>query len=122
MIAREEIVKYLLDTKLIETCVKYRMNKCTNRDLKEEMIQDCWVWVLDYDLEKLSDAYENKHLNALITRYICNQWFSKTSEFYRKYRRPLAMADGLEKIKNDEDNDGLRNTGYVGRHRPDLED
>ena len=49
--------------------------------------QEMWLWLLTYDEAKLSDAYENKHLNALITRYLQNQLFSKNSEFYYRYRR-----------------------------------
>ena len=46
-----------------------------------------WLWLLTYDIEKLSDAYENKHLNALITRFLQNQLFSKNSDFFYRYRR-----------------------------------
>ena len=84
---RNEIVKWLTEKKLVETCVKYNTNKSSNTELKNDLIQECFLWLCSYDLEKLTDAYENKHLNALITRFIQNQWFSKTSPFYKHYKK-----------------------------------
>lgn len=85
--SRETIVQYIMDEGLVETCVKYRLNKCRDPELKKEMVQETYLWLLTYDLDKLRDAWVNKHLSALITRFICNQFFSKTSAFYRQFKR-----------------------------------
>ena len=84
---RKEIIDYVIKTKLVETCVKFNTNKSSNTYLKDDLIQECYLWLSMYDIEKLTNAYENKHINALITRFIQNQWFSKTSPFYRIYKR-----------------------------------
>lgn len=84
---RQEIVDWLLNTGLVEKCVAYQTNKCKNNYLKEEMLQETWLWLLTYDIGKLKDAYDNKHLNALLTRFIQNQFHSKTSYFYKYQRR-----------------------------------
>lgn len=63
------------------------MNKCKSSYLKEEMISECYLWLMTYDMDKLRDASENKHLSALITAYVIRQHFSRTSDFYKRYKR-----------------------------------
>lgn len=92
---REEIIAYLLETGLVDRCVRYQTNKCRNGYLKEEITQELWLWLLTYDLEKLTDAYENKHLNALITRYLCNQFHSKNSPFFKNQRKFDLLTDEI---------------------------
>lgn len=84
---REEIINKIIKERLVETCVQYRMNKCKSQYLKEEMVSETYLWLCNYDLSKLSDASNNNHLSALITAYIIRQWFSHTSDFYKKYKR-----------------------------------
>ena len=84
---REEIINKIIKEKLVETCVQYRMNKCKSSYLKEEMISECYLWLMTYDIAKLRDANENNHLSALITAYVIRQYFSCTSDFYKRYKR-----------------------------------
>lgn len=92
---RKEIVDYLLETGLVDKCVKYQTNRTKNNYLKEEITQELWLWLLTYDLDKLKDAYDNKHLNALITRYLCNQFHSKNSPFYKYQRKFDLLTDEI---------------------------
>lgn len=84
---RLEIINKIIKEKIVETCVQYRLNKCKSNYLKEELVQECYLWLTEYDIEKLNDAYENRHLSALVTAYIVRQWFSKTSDYYKRYKR-----------------------------------
>ena len=84
---RKEIIDKIIKERLVETCVQYRLNKCKSGYLKEELIQECYLWLSTYDIEKLTDAYDNRHLSALITAYVIRQWFSSTSDFYKRYKR-----------------------------------
>lgn len=84
---RNEIINFILKTRLVETCVQYRLNKCTNKDWVLDMVQEVYLWLCEYDIEKLNNAYINNHLSALITRFIINQFFSKTSPFYKKFKK-----------------------------------
>ena len=85
---RSSIIKELLDSKLLETCVDYQIKKNpTLYKFRDDILQDAWVWLLTYDEGKLLDAALNNHLNALITGYLTRTLHSSTSEFYRKYRR-----------------------------------
>lgn len=92
---RQEIVQYLIDTKEIEKCVQYRLNKCNNPDWKADLVQECWLWILEYDINKLEDAYRKHHMSALITRFIINQFFSKTSPFYRRHKKAEMLSDEI---------------------------
>ena len=103
MVERQEIVKDILESGLLTTCVDYQLKKqpqhYANRD---DIIQDAWLWLLSYDIQKLNDAYINKHLNALLTRYIQNQIFSKTSEYYRKYVKLNNLSNDLKDAEGKE--------------------
>ena len=94
MTPREEIIKYLLDSGLVDRCVKYQTKKA-DPYLKEELTQELWLWLFEYDISKLSDAYENKHMNALITRWLQNQFHSKNSPFYKRYRKWQAIEEDI---------------------------
>lgn len=87
MTERDEILKYIIDTGLADTCLQYQLRDCKNPYWREEMRSELWLWLCEYDIEKLADAYEKKHLNALITRYLQNQWKSRTSPFYKRYKK-----------------------------------
>lgn len=97
---RSEVIDYILKSKLLTTCVDYQLKKQPqhygNRD---DIISDAWVWLLTYDEAKLIDAYEHKHLNALITRFLQNQVFSSTSEYYRKYIKFNSITEDLGNAK-----------------------
>lgn len=83
---RDEIIQYIIETDLLSTCVDYQLkHQPQHYGNKDDIMQDAWTWLLTYDLNKLWDAYTNRHLNAIITRYLQNQLFSNTSEYFRKY-------------------------------------
>ena len=107
---------------LLAKCVKYQFAKCSNKDLAGDFLNDLYLILLDYDNAKLLNAYEEGHLNALITRIIINNIHSNTSEFYRKYRKFLRQKNDIEEIKNEEDSDNLRDTGSAGGYGYDESD
>ena len=84
---RKTIIDETLKSGLVDRCVAYQTNRCKSDYLKEELRQEVWLFLMTYPMEKLSDAYLNGHLNALLTRFIANQFYSHTSAFYRRYRR-----------------------------------
>lgn len=86
MVSRDEIIKHIMDTRLVEECVRYQTIKAPKYYV-EELTQELWLWLLTYDLDKLTNAYLNKHLNALITRWLQNQFYSKSSPFYKRYKK-----------------------------------
>lgn len=99
MAERQEIIDHIIETGLVEKCVRFQ-TRGANEYLKEELTQELWLWLMEYDIDKLGDAYENNHLNALITRWISNQFHSRNSPFHKRYRKWQAMEDGIEKARN----------------------
>ena len=89
-----EIVEYLINDEnggnLPLKCVEYQFKRLAKIDrgkyqYKDDMYQDLIVILLEYNNEKLNNAYEGHHLNALITRIIQNQIYSISSKFYTDY-------------------------------------
>ena len=97
---RYEIIDEIYNSKLLTTCVDYQLKRQPQHyQNRADIIQDAWLWLLSYDIDKLTDAYLNNHLNALLTRYIQNQIFSKTSDYYRKYIKLNTLSEDLENAK-----------------------
>ena len=93
---RQEIIDNILDSGLLVTCVDYQLKKQPQHyQYRDDIINDAWYWLLTYNEDKLIDAYLNNHINALITRYLQNQLFSKTSEYYRKYIKLNSLSEEL---------------------------
>lgn len=82
----KEIVEKYLKSGLIDRCLDYQFAK-QDKEYKEDYKNDLILDLLEYDNAKLSDADENRHMNALLTRIIQNNIFSKTSWYYRRYIR-----------------------------------
>lgn len=104
---------------LMRRCVKYQMNRFPCKELKGDMLSDLYLILLDYDNEKLNDAYDNGHLNALYTRILINNIHSNTSKFYRDYRKFLKKADEIDNIIKNEDDDGIRDYRQMAGYRCD---
>jgi len=86
ILTNNQIVTIYLENRLIDTCMECQFAK--RKDLLkyyDDYFQDLIVTLLLYDNEKLNNAHQNNHFNALITRIIQNNINSTTSEFYRKY-------------------------------------
>lgn len=94
MTDRKVIIDELVDSGLVDRCVKYQ-TKGADPYLREELTQELWLWLMEYDIDKLSDAYENRHMNALISRWISNQFHSRNSPFYKRYRKVQALEDEI---------------------------
>ena len=84
---RQNIINETIKSGLVDRCVSYQTNRCKSSYLKEELKQEVWLFLMTYPMEKLQDAYEHSHLNALISAFISRQFYSHTSSFYRRYRR-----------------------------------
>lgn len=97
---RADVIQTIMDSGLLETCVDYQLKRQPQHyENRDDIIADAWLWLLTYDESKLIDAAQGKHLNALLTRYLQNQLFSKTSEYYRKYVKLNSLTEGLENAK-----------------------
>lgn len=74
----------------------------------EDLIQDTWLWLMTYDEGKLLNAYEKKHLNALITSVLVKNIFSKKSPYFQRYHKDSSRCREItDKELNLPDGTGL---------------
>ena len=106
MLSNSEIVQIYLDNRLIKTCVECQFSKLKDRQYEEDFFQDLVLILLEYPNDKLNDAHNNNHMNALVTRIIMNNIFSSTSRYYKDYikfnNKAEAITKGILEIYEDE--------------------
>ena len=103
-----EIVNENLD--LIRRCVECQfVHSAPDMQNMEDYYHDLILYLYDYP--KLMNAVENNHLNALITKIVIQNLYSKTSVYDKVYRRFGRISDDLddwqeetEEKKNNKDN------------------
>lgn len=79
-----EIVERAIEQGLIDNALRvYGVHTSCCDDLRQEIA----LTLLRMDNNRLNDIAEDGKLPAFIGRIVRNQWCSKTSDFYRKYRR-----------------------------------
>ena len=54
---------------------------------REDMIQEVAMILLTIDERRLNDIYQAGKISHFVTRIVRNQWRSKTSSYYTKYRK-----------------------------------
>jgi DNA-directed RNA polymerase specialized sigma24 family protein len=86
---------------LRELCENIRVS---SNDI-DDLMQEIYLILLEYDRDKLIAIYEKKQLKFFIVRIILNQYNSKTSTFYRKYKKYYKYIDG--NFINNENNDDV---------------
>lgn len=101
-----EIVDIYLNNRVIKQCVECQFSKFKDRQFEEDFFQDLVLTLLTYDNDKMNDAHSNNHFNALVTRIILNNLYSKTSPFYKTYykqsRRETEITDEELNIADEE--------------------
>lgn len=86
-----EIVKEIQKDNLVEDISR---NIKVTPDYYDDFVQETYVILLEYDNKKLNEIFEKKQIKYFIARICLNNWNSKTSPFYCKYKRPLSHLDG----------------------------
>ena len=59
----------------------------------DDLTQEIYLILLEYNQEKLQSIYDKGQFNFFLTRIFKNQYFSKTSPFFKKYRKYYDMVD-----------------------------
>lgn len=71
---------------------------------KQDLIQEIYLILLEYNEDKLKYLIDNNMIKFFISRIITNNFYSKTSPFYKKYVKPLRNnTKQIEDIINEED-------------------
>lgn len=81
--------------------INFRVDESDADDLEQEIYQI----LLEYDENKVIEMYRNKQLKFFLVGVIQRQYFSKTSPYYKKYKKYYTLLDAnmINKVeRNDE--------------------
>lgn len=79
-------------------------NMRVESDYFDDLCQEVYfILITGYTEEKLQEAIDNKQINYIITKILKNQWFSKSSPFYRTYKKPKLLKTPIEDYKETPD-------------------
>lgn len=95
------IVDKLARDRVVEDMIK-NMNI---NDYPDDLAQEIYLILLEYDKEKIEDIYNKNQINFFISRIITNQAFSKNSPFYLNYKKWDFNKEELD-FNNDADTEG----------------
>ena len=60
----------------------------------DDLEQEIYMILLEYDKDRIVELYEKKQLKFFIVGIITRQYNSKTSPFYKKYKKYYQYIDG----------------------------
>lgn len=83
-----------------ELCENMRVSSADIDDLAQEI----YLILLEYDNEKVINMYNNKQLKFFLVGIIQRQYHSVTSPYYKKYKKYYSLIDA-NTINNSELND-----------------
>ena len=95
------IVDKLARNRVVEDLIK-NMNI---NDYPDDLAQEIYLILLEYDKEKIEEMYNKNQINFFISRIITNQAFSKNSPFYLNYKKWDLNKEELD-FDNDADTEG----------------
>lgn len=95
------IVDKLARNRVVEDMIK-NMNI---NDYPDDLAQEIYLILLEYDKDKIEDIYNKNQINFFISRIITNQAFSKNSPFYLNYKKWDLNKEDLD-FDNDADTEG----------------
>lgn len=77
---------------LIDTCINFQVSKYKLYQYLDDIKSEIYLIILEYPNDKLNIIHNDNHINAFVTGILFRQLYSKTSPFYRKYRKFQAVA------------------------------
>lgn len=89
-----EIVEELGRRKVVEYMVQNIAKRSLTPELKD-LCQMVYEVILSYDEDKIIDLWEHRQIGFFIARIIMNQYRSRTSPFFRLYRKYSCRAQHL---------------------------
>ncbi len=92
-------LEYIGERKLVEEIAG---NMRVDKDYFDDLCQEVYYILLTgYTTDKLQEAIDKKQVNFIITSIMKNQWYSKTSPFYRQYKKYNLKASKIEDYKEE---------------------
>ena len=84
---------------------------CTNMRVLQndidDLIQEVYVILLEYNRDKIIDLYKKKQLKFFIIGILQRQYHSNTSPFYKKYKKYYTLVDGNNVNKSEVNDDDV---------------
>lgn len=103
----KDIIEKIAKEKLVEEICN---NIAKDDDFVQDLCQDIYIELLAKPPEKIEELYKKKQLKYFIIRMVSNNFNSKTSRFYYKYKKNWTDLISLEEfLLNYTDNDDERN-------------
>ena len=59
----------------------------------DDFVQESYLTLLEYNNEKLNEIFGKNQIKFFIARICLNNWNSRTSPFYTKYKKYLEYTD-----------------------------
>lgn len=84
------MIEKIVNEGFVESIVK---NLGVPKRYADDLVQEIYIILLEYDREKIVQMYINNQLNFFLTRIIKNQWLSSTSPFYKLYKKQYEYQD-----------------------------
>lgn len=106
MVRKDDIIKEIYTTRMMEELFKNMGIKDNDID---DLTQEIFVILLEYNEDKIIQMYEQKQLKWFIIKLIKNQYFSCNSPYYKKYKKYYTLVDGNivnGECENEEQNNG----------------
>lgn len=96
-------IEQIGNDKLVETIAR---NMRVESEYFDDLCQEVYfILITGYTEEKLQEAIDKKQINFIITSIMKNQWYSKTSPFYRKYKKYKLKSSPLDNKYDKPDED-----------------
>ena len=93
-------VKYIAENRIVE---KLADDYMVESFYKDDLIQEIYMILLTYNPQTLQTIIDKKQIRFFVARILHNQYFSKTSDFFRKYKRPVINKETLKTILDNEE-------------------
>lgn len=102
---KREIIDELARGRTVERLARSLTRRPVEGDIKD-LCQIVYLYLLEYDDEKLARLHADRELEFLIIRILLNQYRSKTSRFFRECRQFSRRVVSASWAANIPDGDG----------------
>lgn len=104
---RKDIINEIYHSNLLDELFN---NMGVKQNDMDDLKQEIFIILLEYDEEKINKMYELKQLKWFIIKLIKNQYFSANSPYYKKYKKYYQLIDGNiinGECENEEQDNGI---------------
>ena len=86
-----KVITEIYEKKMIRSILENM--RVSSNDI-DDLEQEIYMILLNYNQEKIIQMWEKKQLNYFVVGVITRQYNSKTSPFYKKYKKYYKYIDG----------------------------